>query len=291
MPDLPSLDLTAHLRPGDGVWWGQAGAEPEPLVNTLLDQACAIGPLRAFTGLTWNERFAGELPTSLSMVSCGGLGQLRGLSRRGVLDVVPCHYSALPRLFARRLLPPTSALSRVSPPDADGTVSLGIGVEYVADALPHARTLIAEVNQRMPRTAGAPVLPLSAFSATVETDRPLPAGGKTMTEPALDGVVVLDLGQVYARAYCTPPAALGRHPAAEGLRGMDVTVQAVSGIVSATGFPDGPPVKAGGAVVDFSAGPRPCWANTRRRCCVSGWKCRTRKSAASQPAVSCDRAG
>jgi crotonobetainyl-CoA:carnitine CoA-transferase CaiB-like acyl-CoA transferase len=48
--------------------------------------------------------------------------------------------------------------------------------------------------------------------------------------------------------------AYGRHPATEGLRGMDVTVQAVSGIVSCTGFPDGPPVKAGGAVADFAAG-------------------------------------
>lgn len=50
-----------------------------------------------------------------------------------------------------------------------------------------------------------------------------------------------------ARAY-------GSHPATQGLRGMDVTVQAVSGIVSATGFPDSAPVKAGAAVVDFSAG-------------------------------------
>jgi formyl-CoA transferase len=48
--------------------------------------------------------------------------------------------------------------------------------------------------------------------------------------------------------------AYGRHPAADGLRGMDVTVQAMSGIVSSTGFPDGPPVKAGGAVADFAAG-------------------------------------
>ncbi len=167
------LDLAAYLKPGDGIWWGQAGAEPEPLVNALLDQAEAIGPLRAFTGLTWNERFAGPLPRSLSMVSYGGLGQLRGLSRRGALEVVPCHYSALPRLFARRLLPSDVGFLQVSAPDADGTVSLGIGVEYVADALPHARTLIAEVNQRMPRTAGAPVLPLTAFAATVETDRPL----------------------------------------------------------------------------------------------------------------------
>jgi acyl-CoA hydrolase len=167
------LDLAAYLKPGDGIWWGQAGAEPEPLVNALLEQADTIGPLRAFTGLTWNERFAGRLPQSLTMVSYGGLGQLRGLSRRGALEVVPCHYSALPRLFARRLLPADVGFLQVSAPGADGTVSLGIGVDYVADALPHARTLIAEVNQRMPRTAGAPVLPLSAFAAIVETDRPL----------------------------------------------------------------------------------------------------------------------
>jgi CoA:oxalate CoA-transferase len=35
---------------------------------------------------------------------------------------------------------------------------------------------------------------------------------------------------------------------------MDVTVQAASGMMSVTGFPDGPPVKAGPAVVDFLGG-------------------------------------
>jgi crotonobetainyl-CoA:carnitine CoA-transferase CaiB-like acyl-CoA transferase len=35
---------------------------------------------------------------------------------------------------------------------------------------------------------------------------------------------------------------------------MDLTVQAASGIMSITGFPDGPPVKAGAAFVDFMGG-------------------------------------
>lgn len=35
---------------------------------------------------------------------------------------------------------------------------------------------------------------------------------------------------------------------------MDVTVQAASGLMSVTGFPDGPPVKAGPALVDFLSG-------------------------------------
>lgn len=39
-----------------------------------------------------------------------------------------------------------------------------------------------------------------------------------------------------------------------GLLGTDVTVQAMSGVLSSTGFTDGPPVKTGPAVVDFATG-------------------------------------
>lgn len=167
------LDLTPYIRPGDGVWWGQAGAEPEPLVDALLDQADAIGGLRAFCGLSWNERLSRDLPSSVTLLSYGGLGDLRRLSRGGRLNVVPCHYSALPRMFERGQLPSDVGLVQVSPPDADGLVSLGIGVGYVADALRHTRTLVAEVNKRMPATRGSQRLPLSMFAAVLETDRPL----------------------------------------------------------------------------------------------------------------------
>src|SRR6201999_699748 len=107
----------------DGVWWGQGSAEPEPLVNALLDQADAVGPVQAFCGLTWNPRLSGGLPRSLAVQSYGGLGQLRGLSREGSLHVVPCHYSALPRLFAQRRLPCDVGLLQVSAPDSRGQVS------------------------------------------------------------------------------------------------------------------------------------------------------------------------
>jgi acyl-CoA hydrolase len=171
------IDLSRYIQPGDGIWWGQAGAEPEPLVNALVDQVGSIGPVRAFCGLTWNERLSGDLPASLpdelTVFSYGGLGDLRLLSRHGLLDVIPCHYSALPRMFARNILPSDVGMLQVSAPDAEGNVSLGIGVEYVADALLHARTLLAEVNQQMPRTKGTAAIPLSRFAAVVETDRPL----------------------------------------------------------------------------------------------------------------------
>ncbi|MBW0105230.1 acetyl-CoA hydrolase/transferase family protein [Pseudonocardia sp. KRD291] len=167
------IDLAPHVPAGSGLWWGQAAAESGPLVDALLDQVTEIGPCRAFCGLTWNRRVTRELPEALSLTSYGALGDLRALSVEGRLDVVPVHYSGLPRLFAEGLLPRDVGLLQVSPPGPDGLCTVGIGADYTADALLHTRTLIAEINHRMPATRGTPGIPVERFAATIETDRPL----------------------------------------------------------------------------------------------------------------------
>ena len=164
------LDLRPYVRSGDGVWWSQAGAEATPLVDALLDQVEAIGPVRAFCGLTFNRRLR-DVPENLALTSYGAMGELRRASR---LDVVPAHYSTLPRLFAERALPGDVGLVQVSPPGPDGVCSLGIGVDYAGDAVPHSRVLIGEINHRMPATTGNPGIPFDRFAATIESDRPLP---------------------------------------------------------------------------------------------------------------------
>ncbi|GAA4782503.1 acetyl-CoA hydrolase/transferase C-terminal domain-containing protein [Actinomycetospora chlora] len=174
MPELRVPDLRRHVRPGDGVWWGQAAAEATPLVDALLDRLPELGPVRAFGGLSVNPRLASP-PDALALGSYGAMGTLRAAGAAGRLAVVPAHYAALPRLFAERRLPVDVGLVQVSPPGPDGRCSLGIGVDYAADAVPHTRTLIAEVNHRMPATAGTDGVPRDRFAAVVETDRPLPA--------------------------------------------------------------------------------------------------------------------
>lgn len=166
------IDFAKYLSPGDGVWWGQAAAEPRPLVDALFAQN--ISELRAFTGLSWNDQLAVSFPEAMSMSSYGGLGELRNLSRSRRLEVIPCHYSALPRLFAEHRLPSDVGLVQVSLPNSSGCCSLGVGVDYVADAVAHTPVLIAEINAQMPATTGSPAIPVERFAATITTDRALP---------------------------------------------------------------------------------------------------------------------
>jgi acyl-CoA hydrolase len=189
------IDFGEYVTAGAGVWWGQAAAEPRPLVDMLIEQSEGIGPFRVFTGLSWNDQLAVSMPDAVSMVSYGGLGELRELSKSGRLDVVPCHYSALPRMFAERRLPCDVGLVQVSPPDTDGMCSLGVGVDYVADAIPHTPVLIAEINAQMPATQGTPRIPVERFAATIATDRALPED--TLRAPSeADRVIASRIGQL-----------------------------------------------------------------------------------------------
>jgi acyl-CoA hydrolase len=163
------LDLTRFVRAGDGIVFGQACAEPTVLVDALLAQAPEIGPLRAFAGLAWGDRIPDHAPDCLQVVSYGALGRL---GRLPGLQVVPCHFSALPGLFAQRALPGDVALVQVAPPDARGRCSLGVGVDYIADAVRHARVVIAEINDHCPRSAG-PWVGWDRIDVAVRTSRPL----------------------------------------------------------------------------------------------------------------------
>ncbi|MBM6545430.1 acetyl-CoA hydrolase/transferase family protein [Janibacter sp. YIM B02568] len=214
------LDLRALVRAGDGVWWSQTSAEPTPLVDALLEQLPAIGPVDAFVGMTLNRRLVDNLPQDLTVISYGGLGLLRTLSGSGRLEIVPSHYSTIPRLFSTGAIAADVGLVQVSPPDADGYVTLGTGVDYAADAVPATRTLIAEINQQMPATVGSPRIHFSRFAATLETDRPLittPARDSSWEERVIGQHVaaLIDDGSTLQVGVGTLPsavlAALGNH--------------------------------------------------------------------------------
>ena len=88
--------------------------------------------------------------------------------REGRADVTPVLLSDVPNLF-ETTLPLDVALIQVSPPDQSGYCSLGISVDCARPASLAARTVIAQVNPRMPRTHGDSFLHVSQIDYLVES--------------------------------------------------------------------------------------------------------------------------
>lgn len=166
------IDLESFIRAGDSVWWSQGAAEPTPIVNALIDAVPHIGPVRAFVGMCWNPRVTENPPEGLRLVSYGALGDLRHLPD-GRLEVIRVPWSALPALFAEGRVGVDVGIVQVSPPDAAGNCSLGLGIDYAWDAAQQTTMLLAEINTAMPHSEDAPSIPLDRFAAVIRTDRPL----------------------------------------------------------------------------------------------------------------------
>src|SRR5207245_6521035 len=96
----------------------------------------------------------------------------RALAEAGVLEILPAPYSQLGALLRGGQIKCDVVMLQVSPPNARGEYSLGLGVEYLAPALEVARALIAEVNDRVPWTFTQPLLKREDFDRLIETSRP-----------------------------------------------------------------------------------------------------------------------
>ena len=99
---------------------------------------------------------------------------IRQAVNEGRADFTPVLLSELTLLFKRGILPVDVALIHVSPPDEHGFCSLGIEVGLTKSVAESARIIIAEVNQRMPRTLGDAFIHVSKLDYVVPVDYPLP---------------------------------------------------------------------------------------------------------------------
>ncbi len=97
----------------------------------------------------------------------------RLMVNEGLADYVPIHLHEIPRLFSEGILPLDVALIQTSPPDEHGFLSLGVECLATMSAVANARTVIAQVNQRMPRTLGDCFIHVARVHAVVEADQEL----------------------------------------------------------------------------------------------------------------------
>jgi acetyl-CoA hydrolase len=165
------VDLTSVIRPGDAIIWGQACAEPQTLVEALVAQRKAFSQCGVFLGSSYSGMVKPEHADHLQLSSYCGTGTNRALADAGVLEILPLPYSQLGPLIRSKKIKCDLVMIQVSPPNARGEYSLGLGVEYLAAALEVARAVIAEVNDRVPWTYTEPLLRASQLALTVETSR------------------------------------------------------------------------------------------------------------------------
>ncbi|QKS01972.1 acetyl-CoA hydrolase/transferase family protein [Sphingomonas sp. CL5.1] len=168
------LDLSRVIRPGDRLMWGQSVAEPRSLIAKVIEQRARFGGIRVFLGIGSGGQLGPEHADSIGLLSYCGSGTNRRLAKAGVLDILPAHYSQLPKLIRGGGLRTDVLMLQVSPPDVHGRYSLGQAREYLVAAVSTARVIIGEVHPDVPWTFGGPYLTAGDFALLVESESDLP---------------------------------------------------------------------------------------------------------------------
>ena len=184
----PTIDLSKFIRPGDGVFWGQACSEPLTLTEAFVAQRARYPGASVFMGVNYSGTVTAQHADHLKLLSYCGAGHNRKLADAGALDICPFPYSQLGGLIRGGKLKSDVVLVQVSPPNERGEYSLGISVEYLGAALETARVVIAEVNDQVPWTHTQPLLAAKDFAHMVHSSRPpvpLPYGAPGETELAI----------------------------------------------------------------------------------------------------------
>ena len=171
MIDAARLDLSALLRPGDAIVFGQACGEPCTLVEALIAQGAAVPGLSAFIATSFSGLFTPASAGAFRLASMGAIGALRTMAKAHALDIIPVHVSQIGPLITAGVIRCDVAMVQVSSADADGNHSCGLISDYVRAAVARARLVIAEVNEAVPFTPGE-TIPASAIDVAVRVARP-----------------------------------------------------------------------------------------------------------------------
>jgi len=149
-------------------------AEPETLVEALMKRAPFVHDVEIVHMMTMGAapyvapEMAGHFRHNAVFIGAN----VRDAINDGRADYTPVYLSEIEELF-ESAMPLDVALIEVSPPDAHGFCSFGVGVDTTLTAARLAHYVVAQVNDQMPRTYGDSFIHVSDLDAIVESSRPL----------------------------------------------------------------------------------------------------------------------
>ncbi len=164
------------VRSGDRIFVQGACATPTPLIEALVGRGeelrdVELTHLHTYGPTPYTDaRWAGHFSLRALFVA----ENTREAANAGRASYTPVFLSDVSALLAPGgMLAPDVAFVQVSPPDAHGYCSLGPSVDVTRAAVDSAKTVIALVNQRTPRTHGESFLHVSQLDYAVSWDAPL----------------------------------------------------------------------------------------------------------------------
>jgi acyl-CoA hydrolase len=116
-------------------------------------------------------------------------GPSRPAVNEGWADYYPAHFSEIPELIRRGLLPSEVVFAHASAMDEHGFFALGLSADYTMAAISRARAVVLEVNPQVPFCFGDCHVHISQVTALVECDEPL-----AVLPPSTIGPVELAIG-------------------------------------------------------------------------------------------------
>uniref|UniRef100_A0A832ECM3 GNAT family N-acetyltransferase n=1 Tax=Desulfacinum infernum TaxID=35837 RepID=A0A832ECM3_9BACT len=163
------------LKRGQRIFIGSACGEPQHLVRALEETLPRLADIEILhilslgTHTFLEESYHDKCRLKSFFVAAAS----RKAVAEGRADYTPINLGDVPGLFRSGALPIDVALIQVSPPDDHGFCSLGISVDIVKAAAESAKTVIAQINSRMPRTLGDSFIHIDEVDTLVAWDEPL----------------------------------------------------------------------------------------------------------------------
>ncbi len=193
---LCSADEAVKLiRSGNSVYYGGNAAIPWELVRALARRRDELTDVRLSHVLLIGQDplstpdMAGHFRHNSLFVGPAD----REAVNDGRADYTPVFLYLIPRLFLEKIVPLDVTMVQVSPPDNHGFMSLGVEVLASKAACQMAKTVIVQVNDKMPRILGDSFVHVGRVHAIVEHSEALPtlqAKPATEVEKAIAGLIV-----------------------------------------------------------------------------------------------------
>ena len=169
-------DAVKLITPGQRVFIHGGAATPHYLLKELAKRSTELWNIELVSISLQGDAILTDKKyrESFRMNSLFVSQNVREAVNGGRADYVPVFLSEIPILFRKNILPIDVAIVQVSLPDKHGYCSLGVSVDIAAAALKSAKSVIAQVNPRMPRTHGDGIVHIKDFDAVVLGEQELP---------------------------------------------------------------------------------------------------------------------